>query len=102
MALAVYCRSPAAYEALSSFNILQLPSTASLKTYRSVFHQKEGPNWNNLKESSTDYQGLKDEYIKSNRRAPKSYGVLIGDEVKVVTKIQWNSKSNEYVLDCTN
>ena len=32
-ALAVYSRSPAAFEALSSFKILQLPSSTTLKSY---------------------------------------------------------------------
>ena len=31
VALAVYLRSPAAYEALKSFNILQLPSQSTLR-----------------------------------------------------------------------
>ena len=33
LALAVFVRSPAAYEALKSFNILQLPSRATLQAY---------------------------------------------------------------------
>lgn len=98
MALAVYCRSPAAYKALSSFNILQLPSTDSLKQYRSAIYQGEGPNWENLQESASDCEKLKDERAKKGLKEPKSYGVLIGDEVKVVSKIQWNSKNNEYVF----
>lgn len=99
MALAVYCRSPAAYQALSSFNVLKLPSTESLKQYRSAFYQKDGPNWDNLNEAAQDYAKFKEEICKRGRPEPKGWGVLIGDEVKVVTKIQWNSKNNEYVAE---
>ena len=41
LALAVYSRSPAAFEALQSFNILQLPSTTTLKSC--MKSNKEGP-----------------------------------------------------------
>lgn len=95
MALAVFCRSPSAYQALSSFNILQLPSTESLKKYKSAFFQKDGPNWDNLQECADDYRKLKDERVSQKLLEPKGHGILIGDEVKVVSKIQWNSKNNE-------
>lgn len=55
MALAVFCRSPAAYEALSGFSILKLPSQESLKHLRSGYFQADGPNWENLEESAEDY-----------------------------------------------
>ena len=37
LALAVYCRSPAAYDALKSFGILQLPSRSTLQAYTGAF-----------------------------------------------------------------
>ena len=41
-ALAVYVRSPAAYEALKSFNLLQLPSKATLQAYTGAFLDEPG------------------------------------------------------------
>ena len=37
LALAVYCRSPAAYGALKSFGILQLPSCSTLQAFTGAF-----------------------------------------------------------------
>ncbi len=42
IALAVYVRSPAAYEALKSFNLLQLPSKATLQAYTGAFIDQPG------------------------------------------------------------
>ena len=37
LALAVYCRSPAAYGALKSFGLLQLPSRSTLQAFTGAF-----------------------------------------------------------------
>ena len=42
LALAVFIRSPAAYEALKSFDILQLPSRATLQAYTGAFQHEAG------------------------------------------------------------
>ena len=95
MALAVFCRRPAAYEALSGFSILKLPSQESLKHLRSGYFQADGPNWENLEESAEDYKSLKEEKRNNGLKEPLGWGVLICDEVKVAAKIQWNSRNNE-------
>ena len=41
-ALAVYVKSPAAYEALKSFSLLQLPSKATLQAYIGAFLDEPG------------------------------------------------------------
>ena len=41
-ALAVYVRSPAAYEALKGFNLLQLPSRSTLQAYTGAFIDDPG------------------------------------------------------------
>ena len=41
-ALAVYVRSPAAYKALKSFNLLELPSKATLQAYTGAFLDEPG------------------------------------------------------------
>ena len=42
LALAVFVRSPAAYKALKSFSILQLPSRATLQAYTGDFLHEAG------------------------------------------------------------
>ncbi len=42
IALAVFVRSPAAYEALKEFNLLQLPSRATLQAYTGAFVDDPG------------------------------------------------------------
>ena len=42
VALAIFVRSPAAYEALKSFKLLQLPSRSTLQTYTSAFLDEAG------------------------------------------------------------
>ena len=42
IALAVYARSPAAYNALRSFRLLQLPSISILKQYKSSYTERPG------------------------------------------------------------
>ena len=44
IALAVHSRSPAAYEALKSFKILQLPSTSILKSFKGARLHQPGIN----------------------------------------------------------
>ena len=44
IALAIFVRSPAAYEALKSFNILQLPSKSTLQSYTGAFLHSPGAN----------------------------------------------------------
>ena len=42
LALAVYTRSPAAYDALKSFGLIQLPSRATLQAYTGAFRDDAG------------------------------------------------------------
>lgn len=60
-----------------------------------VNFQTDGPNWENLEDAAHDYKSLKDEKRVQGLLEPQGWGVLIGDEVKVVAKIQWNSRNNE-------
>ena len=45
VALAIFLRSPAAYEALKSFKLLQLPSRSTLQMYTSAFMDEAGNSW---------------------------------------------------------
>ena len=42
LALAVFTRSPAAYDALKSFGLIQLPSRATLQAYTGAFRDDAG------------------------------------------------------------
>ena len=53
--LAVFSRSPAAYEALKSFNILQLPSQATLQSYTAFLHE-QGAGYHCISEQVSQYQ----------------------------------------------
>lgn len=55
LALAVFTRSPAAYEALRSFNILQLPSCSMLQSYTGAFLQQPGANRECISEQVTQF-----------------------------------------------
>jgi hypothetical protein len=90
MALAVYSRSRAAYEALKCFNILNLPSVRSLQTKTGKFLDGPGINHTYLKEQSEKYTKFKQENEQKGTKVPLGEGVLIFDEVKVIQKVIWN------------
>ena len=99
IALAIYSRSPAAYEALKSFNILQLPAVSSLKTLKgALFHQ---PGINDgikqyIKEQQHNYMKYKEEVIRRGQKEPLNQGLLIFDEVKVTSKVKWSSSGQKF------
>ena len=55
IALAVYSRSPAAYEALKSFQILQLPSRSTLQSYTGAFLHDPGASSSCLDDQVAQY-----------------------------------------------
>ena len=61
LALAVYTRSPAAYEALCNFKLLQLPSVRSLKFYIDANLESAGDSIPRLKESRKQYLEMVEE-----------------------------------------
>eukprot|EP00794_Sanderia_malayensis_P002613 gene2613-3026_t len=87
MALAIYIRSPAAYNALKSFQILQLPSTKSLQLFTSVRNHTPGVNEEYIEEKMQDYQAMCDEKVKNGFKKPLGVGILIFDEVKLLEKL---------------
>ena len=100
IALAIYIRSPSAYEALKSFKILQLPSVTTLKTFKGPRLHSPGINHGiqeYIKEQGNNYTKYKDELQKRGQKQPLGEGVLIFDEVKVTTKVKWNSASQKIV-----
>ncbi len=59
VALAVYTRSPASYEGLKSFNLLQLPSVRTLKHYIDANLEVAGECMERLEKERKEYLLLK-------------------------------------------
>ena len=96
-ALAVYARSLAAYSTLRSFRLFQLPSVAVLKKYKCSYNEAAGEAEVRLKEEKDMYQKTQDEAKECGKLVPLCKGALIFDEVKVQSKLQWNSCDNSLV-----
>ena len=98
IALAVYCRSPAAFEALSSFKLLQLPGVYTLKSFTRSNKEDPGECANRLAHERAMYDDrVCEEKKRGNPLPPFSEGVLIADEVKVAAKLHWNSRDDNIV-----
>jgi len=91
----VFTRSPAAYEALKSFKILQLPSRSTLQSYTGAFLHEPGANSKCIENQVANFTIYKEECIKDGKREPKGDGVLIFHEVKVARQLIWNSRSQK-------
>lgn len=97
-ALAVYSRSPAAFDALRNFKILQLPSVATLKSYTKSNKEPPGLCAQRLAQERCHYDTKVQEHIESGKPCPPlSEGVLVVDEVKVAAKLHWNSRDDSLV-----
>ena len=92
----MYTRSPAAYDALRSFKLLQLPSVRTLKYYIDSNLEEAGEVEQRLAEKKKQYDHFIDAIVKgkqqkttnvgsegSSANVPLGEGVLIIDEVKV-------------------
>ena len=95
--MAVFTRSPAAYEALKSFNILQLPSRSTLQAYTGAFLHDSGANCACIADQVAQYLVYCQQRQKDGKPESKGDGVLIFDEVKVVSKLMWNSRSQSLI-----
>lgn len=97
-ALAIYSRSPAAFEALQDFNILQLPGVATLKSYIRSNKEAPGECAERLANERHHYNIKVQEHLQAGKRNPPlSEGALIADEVKVAAKLHWNSRDDSLV-----
>ena len=100
IALSIYSRSPAAYEALKSWPIFKLPSTRSLKEYSTTLLHDSGPYIDYMQDQHAKYQKFKDEWKSKGKPEPLGEGVLILDEVKVVGKVAWNTGTGKLMGIC--
>ena len=96
-ALAVFVRSPAAYEALKSFNILQLPSRSTLQSYTGAFLHEAGAAAESIAKQVQMYEASIAKCKREGKLTPQSDGALIFDEVKVVSGLIWNSRSQRII-----
>ena len=98
LALVIYCRSPAAFEALSSFKLLQLPDVYTLKRYTWSNKEDPGECASRLAHERAMYDTrIHDAVTSGSALPPLSEGVLIADEVKVAAKLHWNSRDDNIV-----
>ena len=91
--MAIFTRSAAAYEALKSFDILQLPSRSLLQSYTGTFLHEPGASKKCIVDQVAQYVLFKSECEKWGKRPPQSDGVLVFDEVKVGCQLMWNSRN---------
>jgi len=87
--LAIFTRSAAAYEALKSFDILQLPSRSLLQSYTGTFLHEPGASKKCIADQVAQYILFKAEYEKQGKRSPQSDGALVFNEVKVACQLMY-------------
>ena len=83
LALAIYARSPSAYEALRKFGILQLPGASTLKTFTSFNIGNSGFSEEQMAYARQQYDKMVKEKQAAGEGVPFSEGILVFDEVKV-------------------
>ena len=93
----MFVRSPAAYEALKSFNILQLPSRSTLQAYTGAFLHEAGAAAESIAKQVKMYAASVPKCKKEGKLTPQSDGTLIFDEVKVISGLIWNSRSQRII-----
>ena len=97
-ALAVYTRSPSAYEAVKGFQLLQLPCVRTLKDYIRSNREEAGNIQQRLKVCREEYDRMVDAQKQLHSKTVAfGEGVLIFDEVKVGLNVQWNSRNDEFI-----
>ena len=82
-ALAIYSRSPAAFRAVRSLGILQLPCDRTVQRFMHRHNTSSGIDEESLRLNAERYDRYKSERLTEGQPAPLSEGVLIWDEVKV-------------------
>ena len=97
LALSVYIRSTAAYNALKSFPLLSLPSISTLRKFMKEKLHAAGECESFLADQRQRYEKKKENLKKQCKPCPDGFGALIFDEVKVMAGILWNSRNNAII-----
>ena len=95
VALSIYNRSPAAYEALKAWKIFNMPSKNSLQKYSTTLLHEEGIYFDYIEDQRHKYDTFVQEVEAKGHQKPLCEGVIILDEVKVVGKVAWNCKNGK-------
>lgn len=95
--LAIFARSPSASEALKGFGILNLPGRSTLIRKTRCFNHEPGTDNNIMRLERDKYTAHTESLEKLGHKKPMGVGLLIFDEVKVISKVIWNSKSHEFI-----
>ena len=82
---------------MKEFGILQLPCRCTLQSYVGTFLHPPGASSACLIDQVAQYVLFKEKAKSEGRQEPKSDGILVFDEVKVVTRLMWNSKSQRLI-----
>ena len=83
VALALYNRSPSAYEALHNLKILQLPHSKTLKKVIRGGSEKSGIDEEYLQGQQQTYEQFQSAREVEGHPKPLGFGVMMWDEVKV-------------------
>ncbi|KAL9953963.1 hypothetical protein ACROYT_G041447 [Oculina patagonica] len=92
VALAVYNRSPSAYEALRGLKILQLPHSKTLKQIIKDGSENAGIDEEYLLGQHQIYVNYQKTREEEGHPRPLGLGVMMWDEVKIQMKVAWNLK----------
>ena len=66
-------------------------------TCKGAFLYGAGPCEENLRKQVSLYQAFIEKKTAENRYVPLAVGVLIFDEVKVISRLMWNSRSQQMI-----
>ena len=94
IALAVYSRSPAAFEAIKHLGFLQLPSSSSLQAFMSSHQHDPGANEEHMELQNYLYEQHVESKVNKGSMKPKRDGILIFHEVKVQGVLPGTQKKN--------
>ena len=93
----MFARSPAAHDALKDFKILQLPSKTTLQSYTGAFLHDPGTNSACISDQVGRFVVFCEQCKKDGNMESQKDGVLIFNEVKVVSRLMWNSRSQTLI-----
>ena len=82
---------------MKSFEILKLPARSTLQAYTGCFLHEGGASWESISKQTELFGQFKSSCEGSGKLVPKANGVLIFDEVKVISRLMWNSRSRTIV-----
>ncbi len=100
--LAIFARCPSAYEALKNFGILNLPIRSPLIRQGKLFNQDPGEINNFMLHEMEKYVEHTNSTERKDSKKPLGIGVLIFDEVKVISKVLGNSKNHKFLGTALN